>query len=231
MTMKFNPFVDFIDLIFPDLCVVCGNNLQRNEHQLCLSCLVDIPRTNYHLIEGNPVEKRFWGKVPVCRATSYFFFQKGSSFQKLLHILKYNGNKEIGVIMGKYAALDLLETPDFATVDLIIPVPLHPKKFKSRGYNQSEWIGKGIAMILNIPQDTSTLVRVKENPSQTKKSVYERFENTEGIFKLSDSTILAGKHVLLVDDVLTTGSTLEACIRALLETEGIKISIFTLAVA
>jgi len=231
MTMKFNPFVDFIDLIFPDLCVVCGNNLQRNEHQLCLSCLVDIPRTNYHLIEGNPVEKRFWGKVPVCRATSYFFFQKGSSFQKLLHILKYNGNKEIGVIMGKYAALDLLETPDFATVDLIIPVPLHPKKFKSRGYNQSEWIGKGIAMILNIPQDTSTLVRVKENPSQTKKSVYERFENTEGIFKLSDSTILAGKHVLLVDDVLTTGSTLEACILALLETEGIKISVFTLAVA
>jgi len=231
MTMKFNPFVDFIDLIFPDLCVVCGNNLQRNEHQLCLSCLVDIPRTNYHLIEGNPVEKRFWGKVPVCRATSYFFFQKGSSFQKLLHILKYNGNKEIGVIMGKYAALDLLETPDFATVDLIIPVPLHPKKFKSRGYNQSEWIGKGIAMILNIPQDTSTLVRVKENPSQTKKSVYERFENTEDIFKLSDSTILAGKHVLLVDDVLTTGSTLEACILALLETEGIKISVFTLAVA
>ena len=231
MTMKFNPFVDFIDLIFPDLCVVCGNNLQRNEHQLCLSCLVDIPRTNYHLIEGNPVEKRFWGKVPVCRATSYFFFQKGSSFQKLLHILKYNGNKEIGVIMGKYAALDLLETPDFATVDLIIPVPLHPKKFKSRGYNQSEWIGKGISMILNKPQDTSTLVRIKENPSQTKKSVYERFENTEDIFKLSDSTILAGKHVLLVDDVLTTGSTLEACILALLETEGIKISVFTLAVA
>ena len=231
MTMKFNPFVDFIDLIFPDLCVVCGNNLQRNEHQLCLSCLVDIPRTNYHLIEENPIEKRFWGKVPVYRATSYFFFQKGSSFQKLLHILKYNGNKEIGVIMGKYAALDLLETPDFATVDLIIPVPLHPKKFKSRGYNQSEWIGKGISIILNKPQDTSTLIRVKENPSQTRKSVYERFENTEGIFKLSDSTILEGKHVLLVDDVLTTGSTLEACILALLETAGIKISVFTLAVA
>jgi ComF family protein len=231
MIMKFNPFVDFIDLMFPNLCVVCGNNLQRNEHQLCLSCLVDIPRTNYHLIEENPIEKRFWGKVPVFRATSYFFFQKGSSFQKLLHILKYKGNKEIGLIMGKYAALDLLDSPDFTSVDLIIPVPLHPKKQKSRGYNQSEWIGKGISMILKIPQDTSTLVRVKENPSQTKKSVYERFENTEGIFKLIDSTILAGKHVLLVDDVLTTGSTLEACILALLETQGIRISIFTLAVA
>ena len=229
--MKFNPFVDFIDLMFPNLCVVCGNNLQKNEHQLCLSCLVDIPRTNYHLIEENPIEKRFWGKVPVYRATSYFFFQKGSSFQKLLHILKYKGNKEIGEIMGKYAAVDLLDTPDFASIDLIIPVPLHPKKQKLRGYNQSEWIGKGISIILNKPQDTSTLIRVKENPSQTRKSVYERFENTEGIFKLSDSTILEGKHVLLVDDVLTTGSTLEACIRALLETEEIKISVFTLAVA
>ena len=229
--MKFNPFVDFIDLMFPNLCVVCGNNLQKNEHQLCLSCLVDIPRTNYHLIEENPIEKRFWGKVPVYRATSYFFFQKGSSFQKLLHILKYKGNKEIGEIMGKYAAVDLLDTPDFASIDLIIPVPLHPKKQKLRGYNQSEWIGKGISIILNKPQDTSTLIRVKENPSQTRKSVYERFENTEGIFKLSDSTILEGKHVLLVDDVLTTGSTLEACILALLETAGIKISVFTLAVA
>ena len=229
--MKFNPFVDFIDLMFPNLCVVCGNNLQKNEHQLCLSCLVDIPRTNYHLIEENPIEKRFWGKVPVYRATSYFFFQKGSSFQKLLHILKYKGNKEIGEIMGKYAAVDLLDAPDFASIDLIIPVPLHPKKQKLRGYNQSEWIGKGISIILNKPQDTSTLIRVKENPSQTRKSVYERFENTEGIFKLSDSTILEGKHVLLVDDVLTTGSTLEACILALLETEEIKISVFTLAVA
>ena len=229
--MKFNPFVDFIDLMFPNLCVVCGNNLQKNEHQLCLSCLVDIPRTNYHLIEENPIEKRFWGKVPVYRATSYFFFQKGSSFQKLLHILKYKGNNEIGLIMGKYAAVDLLDAPDFASIDLIIPVPLHPKKQKLRGYNQSEWIGKGISVILNKPQDTSTLIRVKENPSQTRKSVYERFENTEGIFKLSDSTILEGKHVLLVDDVLTTGSTLEACILALLETEGIKISVFTLAVA
>lgn len=229
--MKFNPFVDFIDLMFPNLCVVCGINLQNKEHQLCLSCLHDIPKTNYHLIVDNPVEKRFWGKVPIYRATSYFFFQKGSSFQKLLHILKYQGNKEIGELMGKYAAIDLMESPDFTSIDLIIPVPLHPQKLKSRGYNQSEWIGKGISLILNKPQDTSTLLRVRENTSQTKKSVFERFENTEGIFELSDRNVLEGKHVLLIDDVLTTGSTLEACVRALLETNGIKISIFTLAVA
>lgn len=229
--MKFNPFVDLVNLMFPNVCVVCGISLQKNEHQLCLSCLNDIPKTNYHLIEDNPVEKRFWGKVPVYRATSYFFFQKGSSFQKVLHILKYKGNKEIGELLGKYAAIDLSDSPGFTSVDLIIPVPLHPQKLKSRGYNQSEWIGKGISAILNKPMDTTTLLRVRENATQTKKTVYERYENTEGIFQLSNNSVLESKHVLLVDDVLTTGSTLEACIRALLETPDIKISIFTLAVA
>jgi len=229
--MKFNPFVDFINLMFPDLCVVCGSSLQKNEHQLCVSCLHEIPKTNYHLIDENPIEKRFWGKVPIYRATSYFFFQKGSSFQKLLHILKYKGNKEIGELMGKYAAIDLLDSTDFTSIDVILPVPLHPGKYKLRGYNQSEWIGKGLSVVLNRPMDTSTLIRARENTTQTKKTVFERYENTEGIFELKDTTVLAGKHVLLVDDVLTTGSTLEACVRALLETPEIKISIFTLAVA
>jgi len=229
--MKFNPMGDFINLMFPDLCVVCGVNLQKNEHQLCLTCLHDIPRTNYHLIVDNPIERKFWGKVPIHRATSYFFFQKGSSFQKLLHILKYQGNKEIGELLGKYAAMDLLDSPDFASVDLIIPVPLHPQKYRLRGYNQSEWIGKGISDILNKPVNTTSLQRIRENTTQTQKSVYERYENTEGIFQLCNKTELEGKHVLLIDDVLTTGSTLEACIVALLDAPGIKISVFTLAVA
>ena len=229
--MKHNPFIDLIDLMFPDLCVVCGRNLLRNEHQLCLLCFHDIPKTNYHLINENPVEKRFWGKVPVYRATAYFFFQKGSSFQKLLHLLKYKGNKELGELMGKYAAIDLLDSPDFTTIDLIIPVPLHPIKYKLRGYNQSEWIGRGLSTILNKPIDTTSIIRVRENATQTKKTVYERYENTEGIFELNDKIALIGKHVLLVDDVLTTGSTLEACVQALLQTPEIKISIFTLAVA
>ena len=229
--MKNNPATDFLNLLYPDLCLICGNNLLRSEHNICLSCLNAIPKTNFHLITENPIEKRFWGKVPVYRGTAFFFFQKGSPFQKLLHALKYKGNKEIGEVLGKYAAVDLLDSPDFSSVDVIIPVPLHPKKFISRGYNQSEWIGKGLSQILEKPQDTTSLRRLQENTTQTKKSVFERYENTEGIFELSDKTTLTGKHVLLIDDVLTTGSTLEACIRALLETEGIKISIFTLAVA
>jgi ComF family protein len=229
--MKFNPFNDLFDLLFPNLCVVCGNNLHKNEQHICMICLHNIPKTNFHLLKDNPIEKRFWGKVPVFRSTAFFFFQKGSPFQKLLHCLKYKGNKEIGETLGKYAAVDLLDSPDFATVDVIIPVPLHPKKYKLRGYNQSELIGNGLSVVLGKPQDTDTLVRVYENTTQTKKNVYERYENTDGIFELTNKDILKGKHVLLVDDVLTTGSTLEACVKALLDIEGIRISIFTLAVA
>jgi len=229
--MKSNPFSDFFNLLYPDLCVVCGDNLLKNEHHICLKCLHEIPKTNYHLTVDNPIEKRFWGKVPIYRGTAFFFFQKGSPFQKLLHALKYKDLKQIGEILGKYAAADLLESPDFDSIDVIIPVPLHPKKYIKRGYNQSEWIGKGISKVLEKPQDITTLIRVRENTTQTKKSVFERYENTEGIFQISNKESLIGKHVLLVDDVLTTGSTLEACVKALLSIEGVKVSIFTLAVA
>jgi ComF family protein len=229
--MKFNPFIDLFNLIYPNLCIVCNENLLKSEHHICFTCLHGIPKTNFHLVADNPIEKRFWGKAGIFRGTSFFFFQKGSPFQKLLHTLKYKGNKEIGEVLGKYAAVDLLDSPDFASVDVIIPVPLHPLKYVKRGYNQSEWIAIGLSDMLGKPMDKSTLQRTKENTTQTKKSVFERYENTEGIFNLTDKSILAGKHVLLVDDVLTTGSTLEGCIKALLESEDIKISIFTLAVA
>ena len=229
--MKSNPFIDFFNLMYPDLCLVCGENLMKTEQHLCLSCLHSIPKTNFHLQNDNPIEKRFWGKVAVFRCTAFFFFQKGSPFQKLLHCLKYKGNKEIGELLGKYAASDLIDSSDFSSVDVIIPVPLHPKKFKTRGYNQSEWIGRGLSEILQKPQDITSLIRLKENTTQTKKSVFERYENTEGIFELKDNKILEGKHVLLVDDVLTTGSTLEACIQSLQKVNGIKVSVFTLALA
>lgn len=175
--------------------------------------------------------KKILGKVPIFRGTSFFFFQKGSPFQKLLHELKYKGNKEIGEILGRYAAAELLNSPDFCSIDIIIPIPLHPKRFAQRGYNQSEWIGKGLSAVLDKPQDTNTLKRVKQTTTQTKKSVFERFENTEGIFELSGAKELEGKHLLLIDDVLTTGSTLNAAINTLLNIPNVKISIFTLAIA
>ncbi|MFT3751494.1 MAG: ComF family protein [Paludibacter sp.] len=229
--MKHNPFTDFLNLLFPDLCLVCGVNLLRSEQHICFTCLHNIPKTNYHLVPDNPVEKRFWGKAQIFRGTAFFFFQKGSPFQKLLHSLKYKGNKEIGEILGKYAAAELSESLDFSTIDVIIPVPLHPKKFKKRGYNQSEWIAKGLSSIFGKPYDTTTLYRLRETTTQTKKSVFERYENTDGIFGLLNKNTLSGKHILLVDDVLTTGSTLEACAKVLLNCENIKISVFTLAIA
>lgn len=224
-------FTDLLNLVYPNLCLICGESLVRGEEMICLTCLHNIPKTNYHLEVDNTVEKRFWGKVPIHRATSFFFFYKGSPFQKLLHELKYRGNKEIGFVAGKYAAIDLLESEDFRNIDVIIPVPLHPKKFHKRGYNQSEWIAKGLAKILEKPVDTTHLIRIKENTTQTKKSVFERYTNTANIFSLTDLTVFRHKHVLLVDDVLTTGSTLEACMQTLLETDYIKISVFTLAIA
>lgn len=229
--MKWNPFSSLLDIMYPNLCVVCGNSLTTSEKHLCLSCLYNIPKTNFHLLPNNPLEQRFWGKSPVTRATAFFFYEKGSSFQKILHQLKYKGNKEMGYELGKHAGIDLLDSPDFVSVDVIVPVPLHPKRYQQRGYNQSEWIAKGLAESMDKPIDTANLLRVKENTSQTQKSVYDRYKNTEGIFKLVDNTLFAGKHILLVDDVLTTGSTLEACIQELLKTDDVKISIFTLASA
>ena len=226
-----NLFTDILNLIYPNLCIICGENLMDKEHQICLSCLQNIPRTNFHLLPDNPIEKKFWGKVPIHRGTAFFYFQKGSPFQKLLHELKYRDNKEIGEIMGKYAGVELLDSTDFSTVDIIIPVPLHPKKQAKRGYNQSDFICKGLSLVMEKPVDTTNLKRIRENPTQTKKTVYERYENTENLFQVADNELFTGKHVLLVDDVLTTGSTLEACIQALLEVPDIKISIFTLAVA
>lgn len=178
-----------------------------------------------------PVELLFWGKFPLERATSFFYYRKGSDFRRILHLLKYGGQKEIGAIMGRYMAAELIESGFFQGIDVIIPIPLHETKQRIRGYNQSEWIARGIAAVTGIPVDTEAVVRRKYTETQTRKSIFERWENVEGIFELHHAESLIGKHVLIVDDVLTTGATTVACASRIMEVEGIRISVLTLAVA
>ena len=155
-------------------------------------CNINLPRTDYHLRKDNPVEKMFWGKIPLERATSFFFYRKGSDFRQILHQLKYGGQKGIGAIMGRYMAAELLESGFFEGVDVILPVPLHKKKQQIRGYNQSEWIARGIATVTGISIDTESVVRRKNTETQTRKSFLERWENVEGIFEFNPNRHLAG---------------------------------------
>ncbi|MDX9882277.1 MAG: phosphoribosyltransferase family protein [Prolixibacteraceae bacterium] len=233
--MQFNIstyLADFTELFFPRACMVCSANLLNTEKLVCLHCLHGLPRTNFHLEERNPVAEIFYGRVQLESATSFFFFNKGSRYQKLIHALKYKGMKEVGILLGRHFAIDLEKSPAFVSVDVICPVPLHPKKEKKRGYNQSEFIARGISGRMGKPLSTGNLVRLVHTGSQTRKGRYERWENVEGIFGLKQPEDFEGKHILLVDDVLTTGSTLEACALGILSaTKNTKVSIATLGFA
>lgn len=222
---------DFINLFYPNICQSCGNYLFKNEVAICSRCLYQIPKTDFHLQKNNPVSILFWGRVRIEYATSYFTFSKGSKFQKLIHKLKYHHKTDIGVELGKHLAYNLRKSEFFDDIDLIIPVPLHPKKQKIRGYNQAKVIADGLAEIMQLDVNCSNLYRSIYTQSQTRKSKLERWENVDNIFKLHARSELEGKHVLLVDDVVTTGSTLEACAQAILKAKGSKVSIATLAYA
>lgn len=223
--------LSFIHLFFPRQCVVCGAPLQEGEEGICLACNMDMPRTNYHVCLDNPVERMFWGKVPLERATSYFYYSKGSDFRRILHLLKYGGRKDLGGVMGRFMAAELAATDFFHDIDVIVPVPLHPRKKRMRGYNQSECIARGVAAVTKIPLDITSVSRIKHTDTQTRKSVYERWENVDSIFRLGCPEQFKGKHILIVDDVLTTGATTTACADAFKEVEGVRISVLTLAVA
>ena len=222
---------DFVSLIFPTICASCGKSLYKNEQSICLYCCYNLPKTNYHLQTENPVTTLFWGRVAVYSAAAYFNFGKGGKVQHLIHELKYKGNQEVGITLGKMYGVDLAQSDLFNSVSVIIPVPLHAKKLKKRGYNQSECFAKGLAETMAVAVDLKTLIRAKASETQTKKSRFSRWKNVETIFQLKENKSLQGKHILLVDDVITTGSTLEACVQTLLQIPDVKISIATIAYA
>lgn len=224
-------FDDLISLFYPRLCAGCNTSLVKGEEVLCLKCLADLPRTNYHFYPENPVFQIFTGRVNITLATSFCRFDKGGRLQHILHQLKYNGNCEVGFKMGILFGYDLIQNSFYQDIDAIIPVPLHPKKEKKRGYNQSAEICKGLTESMNRPVIQGNLVREVHTASQTRKGRFERWENVSGIFDVKNKALFTGKHLLLVDDVVTTGATLEACCEPLLKIPGVRVSIATLASA
>lgn len=225
------PFRYFVDLLYPQTCEACGKPLVDGEHILCSYCLYEIPMTKFWEYTDNPAAKLFWGKVQLEQASSFFYFTKNSRYRHLMHLLKYKGRKEVGVYLGRLYGERLASSPLYQTVDAIIPLPLHPKRLAKRGYNQSEEIAKGISVGLHKPVLTNAIKRDIYTETQTNKNRMERWKNVENVFSVSNAESLIGKHILLVDDILTTGATLEACAQAILQNVSCKISVASLAFA
>lgn len=222
-------WADTFGLFFPNVCYACGQVLLAHEQAICITCKYNLPYTHFHLDADNPVAKTFKGRVRLEAATSFLYFKKLGVTQRLLHSLKYKGNKEVGITLGKWMGDTLCESDIYNSVDLIMPVPLYKKREQKRGYNQSEMLALGFAESCKKPVSLKHLVRVQNNISQTRLERWTRWTNVQEIFKLENADEIKNKHILLIDDVVTTGATLESC--AALLTPHCQVSVATLAVA
>ncbi|MCW3077374.1 MAG: putative amidophosphoribosyltransferase [Bacteroidetes bacterium] len=222
---------DFMSLIYPRRCEACSNMLFQHEVFICNFCALNLPKSDYHKKPENELQQVFAGRIPFTEVMSFYVFEKSGKVQKLLHNIKYQNQKELACYLGEQYAKELLKDGFNFGVDIIIPIPLHPKKLKQRGYNQSEWFAKGIAEATGALLDITSLTRVSETQTQTRKKKYERWENVDGIFALNLVEKLKGKHILLVDDVITTGATIEAAWQVFKKVEDIKISVAAIAFA
>jgi ComF family protein len=231
MKLRTGYLADFVSLLFPELCQACKANLVAGEELICTECRYNLPFTNFHFKPDNMVAQQFWGKIHIEAAYALCYFVKGGKLQHLMHQFKYKGVKKIGNLLGNIAGDQLAQNTIFKTVDVIIPVPLHKSRERKRGYNQSMCFAEGIAEKLHTPVSENNLVRARATETQTHRSRFSRFQNMQEVFMVSDPDKLKNKHVLLVDDVVTTGSTLEACGAELLKIEGLKLSIATIACA
>jgi ComF family protein len=217
------------DLFFPPTCSGCGNLLNQSERCICSICRASLPKTNWANREGNALEKVFYGRVDVYRATSFLYFRKSSMVQSFLHNLKYNSQKELGVILGILFSADLKKAPWVKEVEAVMPIPLHPKKLKLRGYNQSAMLSYGISKGLKIEHEVSSLKRIKFTETQTKKDRVSRQLNVKNAFECNEFNY---SSILLVDDVTTTGATFESAITAIKKANpNCKINVATLAIA
>lgn len=222
-------FNSLAHLLYPRLCLGCGSDLILGKQIICLDCINALPVTNFHLHRNNPAEKIFIGRIAVENVSSYTYFNKQSAIQNLLHQLKYKGKKEIGLYFGRRMGEAFGASERHKEIDALVPLPLFFKRERKRGYNQAAVICEGISEVTGLPVLNNVITRRKNTETQTHKNREERWENIEGKFELINKEEIEGKHVLLVDDVLTTGATLEACGSELLKARGLKLSIATLA--
>ena len=220
---------DFISLIFPRICAGCGNSLWKNEEVICHFCEYRLPKTGFHKEQDNPVFNLFTGRVIIEGAAAFLFFNKGNNVQRLVHQLKYKGRKDIGVFLGECYGLALKHSSPYRDAEVIVPVPLHKKRYMKRGYNQSEQFALGLSAIMKIPVDRHLLARTVATETQTRKSRFSRYQNVRDIFSVSSPETWCGKHLLLVDDVITTGATLESGIIALHTIPDVRISVVSIA--
>lgn len=224
-------FQDFLHLFFPKYCLACRGSVPKNSHLLCSTCAVQLPRTDYHKDDENPIQQKFEGLLPIKYGIGYLHFAKGGTVQRLLHQLKYENHPEVGEVLGHWYGHELKEYGMAEGWDLILPIPLHVKKMRKRGYNQSDAIAQGVALGTGLPWSANLLARTKATDTQTKRNRAQRYQNMAHVFKVTQPPELAGKRVLLVDDVVTTGATLQACGEAILHAGAKDLSIATLAVA
>ena len=220
-----------LHFFYPHNCIGCGSDIITNNNFLCLECSNNLPLTGFSLHANNPVEKMFWGRIAITAGTSEFYFSKGSIIQNLIHELKYKGNRKAGVYLGNLMGNSLLKSNRFLNIDMLVPLPLFAKKEFKRGYNQAMVLCEGIAEVMNLPIITKNVVRIIHTETQTKKGRIERWENVEKSFTVKDISLLKGKHILLVDDVITTGATMEACGAEILKVDDSRLSIAALAFA
>lgn len=220
------------DVFAPRTCPVCHNVLDTSEDYLCRACLASVPRTRFEEVGFNAFEQLFAGRVPVERAASYFFYERGSGYAGVLHDMKYRSLPGLAVWLGARAAREMEASGFFKGIEALVPVPLHPSKLASRGYNQSERVCRGIASEIGAPV-LNALEVAREHDTQTHKDALERLKNVEGAYRLRKKFVkqLENKHVLLVDDVVTTGATMLSCARELKRCAGLKLSLFTIAAA
>jgi len=218
---------NFLHLIYPHNCEGCGSDTLNNDSFLCAKCLYQLPKTGFIAAGNNPLEKKFYGRLKLENAAAGFYFTKDSLLQHLIAQLKYKNNQDMGLYLGKLVGYQLLATDRFDSIDALIPVPLNPKKEHKRGYNQSQLICEGISSVWKKPIISDAVTRIIYTETQTTKNISNRWDNVDGAFAIADDSSVKGKHIALIDDVITTGASIESCGSELLKIEGLKLSVLS----